>query len=277
MKYFIYGVGKESTILYTTNFINSVDGFIDDDVNKQGKEIFNKPICSLNDAMRGGDLFIVISCIYAYDKIKKKLISLGLKEDVDFVWGPNWCGDDNLPSPYDFRTWASLDQERDFSIWNKRTGVALEMLDEDVNSILDLGAGGMFARNYIGDNIKYYPVDYCKRVPETIVCDLNNHEFPEIKADCVLALGILQYVKDVDWFIKKICESCNSVIFSYSTVIEVSRNFAGRQRRGDVNHLKIIDIIKKFIINGFLPADERLWKDYDFCIKFEKEDRFFKL
>lgn len=269
-------MGKEATILYTTNFINSVDGFIDDDEKKQGKQIFNKTICSLEEALKGENCFIVLSLIYSYEKISAKLKKNGLVEGKDFVWGPNWLGDDNLPSPYDFRTWESLDQEWDYTIWNKRTGVALEMLDEDVKSILDLGAGGMHAKNYIDKSVKYYPVDYCQRFEETIVCDLNDHQFPDIQVDCILALGILQYVQDADWFIKMICTHCNSVIFSYSTLIEISRNFAGRQRRGDVNNFKIIDIIKMFIINDFIPADERMWENSDFCIKFERKDRFYE-
>lgn len=183
MKYYVYGVGKEATILYTTRFLESIDGFIDDDENKQGKTIFGRKIYSLEDVLQRmqGDceenIFIVVSCIYSYEKISQKLIKNGLNEGKDFVWGPNWLGNGILPSPYDFRTWESLDQERDYSIWNNRTGIALEMLDSDCKSILDLGAGGMCALNFISPEIAYYPVDFFKRYPETIVCDLNKGNF----------------------------------------------------------------------------------------------------
>lgn len=283
MKYYVYGVGKEATILYTTRFLESVDGFIDDDENKQGKTIFNRKIYSLEDVMqqmRGGckeDVFIIVSCIYSYEKISKKLMRSGLSEGEDFVWGPNWLGNDILPSPYDFRTWESLDSERDYSIWNKRTGVALEMLDPDCKSILDLGAGGMCALNFISSEIAYYPVDFFKRYPETIVCDLNKGEFPDQKVDCVLAFGILQYIEHAEQFVENICNCCNSVLFSYSTILEVSRNFAGRQRRGVRNNYKLVDIIKMFIRNDFLPQDERLWEGYDCCIKFVRSKVFWEI
>lgn len=281
MKYYVYGVGKEATILYTTRFLESIDGFIDDDENKQGKIIFDRKIYSLEDILqkRDGkeDVFIVVSCIYSYEKISQKRIKSGLDEVKDFVWGPNWLGNDTLPSTYDFRTWESLDQERDYSIWNNRTGIALEMLETDCKSILDLGAGGMCSLNFISPEIAYYPVDFFKRYPETIVCDLNKGEFPEQKVDCVLALGILQYIEPAEKLIENICNCCNSVIFSYSTILEASRNFAGRQRRGVRNNYKLVDIIKMFIRNDFLPQDERLWEGYDCCIKFVRSKVFWKI
>lgn len=43
------------------------------------------------------------------------------------------------------------------------------------------------------------------------------------------------------------------------------------------NNYKLVDIIKMFIRNGFLPQDERLWKDYDCCIKFVKSKVFWEI
>ncbi|GBF93890.1 hypothetical protein Rsub_06889 [Raphidocelis subcapitata] len=69
-------------------------------------------------------------------------------------------------------------------------------------AVVDIGAGQESPRKVIkrmGLNVKYLPVDYKARSEETIVCNLNNIEFPHAQLEnynvvAFLALGSLEYV-----------------------------------------------------------------------------------
>lgn len=76
-----------------------------------------------------------------------------------------------------------------------------------VKSLLDLGAGLCPMKPLIPDGVQYYPVDYKANVPEMIICDFNKHEFPDIKADVVLCIGVNGYVDDFSWLINKAVEA----------------------------------------------------------------------
>ena len=88
-------------------------------------------------------------------------------------------------------------------------------LDETDKSIVDLGAGSMALRNQINSCVKYYPVDFKVRCDETIICDFNKKEFPDIYADVYVLCAMLYYVEDPKWLIEMCAEySCKKIIIA---------------------------------------------------------------
>ncbi len=117
-------------------------------------------------------------------------------------------------------------------------------------SVIDLGCGKMWLKEYIGKNINYYPVDYLKRAEDSIVCDFNKLQFPKISAECSFVSGCLEYVDNPAWFINKITQNSNKCIISYCTFDDFP-NINERKKLGWVNSLNENELISLFKKNNF--------------------------
>lgn len=155
------------------------------------------------------------------------------------------------------------DSEKDFwNTWIDRTRLMRQWITDDIKSVIDLGAGGMLLKNMLPSDTIYYPVDYVSRCSETIVCDFNKKEFPDVKADCCYCGGILEYVEDADWFIEKIKETgCKKFLLSYSIKIN-GQTRESRSENGWVNDFSFLELLDLIYSKGFILVD---WnKHYDF-------------
>ena len=121
---------------------------------------------------------------------------------------------------------------------------------EDEKSILDLGCGPMWLKEYLKKSSTYYGCDYKNRGNKTIICDFNKKEFPDIKTDLCFVSGCLEYIEDLDWFIKRISETSKTAIISYCPLDNNPFKFM-RKKAAWVNHYSSYDIIKLFIEEGF--------------------------
>ncbi|SNY94282.1 Methyltransferase domain-containing protein [Cohaesibacter sp. ES.047] len=81
--------------------------------------------------------------------------------------------------------------------------------------VLDLGCGYQLSRPFLEPACSYTPCDISQRTPDTIVCDLNNGEFPEGQFDAVLVLGVWEYTPNIDFILDKLRQQAKKVIFSY--------------------------------------------------------------
>ncbi len=123
------------------------------------------------------------------------------------------------------------------NVWEPRMKRVFSLMQEDliagrVGSVMDLGAGQMFLKTMLPEMVAYYPVDYLQRAPETIVCDFNRMEFPERKADYVVAAGILHFVQNSKWFFERVSGCTDNLILTYSPTEWVP----DRKVREDVFH-----------------------------------------
>lgn len=156
-------------------------------------------------------------------------------------------------------TWKNCEEEHNFSWekWNPRIIQLASMIDKSATSVLDLGAGGMLLKKYLPENVKYYPVDYASRCEQTIVCDFNKHEFPDIYADVVFISGCLEYVKDVEWFLQQVAEHCKQeIVISYNPT-EFSPDSELRRRGPWVNNLSSIKLTRMIHKLGFILISQR--------------------
>ena len=135
------------------------------------------------------------------------------------------------------RTWRKL--EYFDPSWSKRIAEMAKYIAPSA-SVLDLGCGKMWTKNYLSDS-KYYPVDYRDRGKGTIVCDFNKGEFPDIFADVAFVSGTLEYVND-DAFIDSIAKHCNQCVISYC-LLEDHPQLAFRRRQAWVNDFSRDEIL----------------------------------
>lgn len=267
-KYYIWGFGGEAKKC-NSDFLMNVDGIVDQNEALQGKCFYNNIIESPDDVLGKKNIFFIVLVIYEYDEIKKILINNGYIENVDFIWAPYWEGNERIPSPYYANEWKTYDGTIDFTEdkWMKRAKMAVKMVS-GYKSVADMGAGAMTIKKLLGNTTQYYPVDYLKRFDETIVCDFNKGEYPDLSVDVVFALGVMEYISDTKMFVKKICDMTNTIVMSYNC-IEKNDNYALRKSNGWKNHYKIIEIIDMFSDNGFKLVDERMYGGIGIIFKFQ--------
>lgn len=161
--------------------------------------------------------------------------------------------------------------------FDKRTAALIDLLDQDqrIESVLDIGCGLGFAKKYLrqirGGNIKYTGLDYRRRDEETVICDLNKHEFVEQNYDLFIVAGCLEYVEDVEWFFKQFSRCKKSALISYRTM-EYNSNFDVRKKNAWKNNLYRVDIISKMRDNGFFLNKEQLYKNKTVLFHFKRKE-----
>ncbi len=143
-------------------------------------------------------------------------------------------------------------------IWQERIQMMSKFIKSD-DSIVDLGCGKMWLKKFISPNNKYFPVDYIKRDEETIVCDFNQSQFPNIQSSIYFISGCLEYIDNYDWFISEISKHTDACILSYCST-DVFSDFAVRNNLMWKNHLsnnELIEIFKKknFILKEHLVTE----------------------
>ncbi len=149
------------------------------------------------------------------------------------------------------RTWR--DVEHFDQSWTRRIKEMAKYI-KDGESVLDLGCGQMWLRQFLKKN-DYYPVDYADRGEGTIICDFNKGEFPKVRSDVAFLSGTIEYITNVEWFVGCISARCKSCIVSYC-LIEDNPNLDLRRKRAWVNDFSRDDIVRIFYRAGFKLASE---------------------
>lgn len=124
----------------------------------------------------------------------------------------------------------------------------------DGDVVSDLGCGQMWLKDYLPKQCIYIPVDYVKRDSETIVCDFNKGEFPELKVNVFFLSGCFEYIVDYTSFVKYLYKFSDRVIISYVS-FDSQPNIQKRLKYAWKNHLTRDQFIKIFIRNGFRLAE----------------------
>lgn len=117
-------------------------------------------------------------------------------------------------------------------------------------SVIDLGCGLMWLKEYLPRNCTYTGVDYTKRNPETVLCDFNKKNFPKQQADVAFVSGCLEYIDDPAWFAKQIASSANKCVVSYCTM-EAIPSMKSRIQLCWKNHMTKNQLIQLFENQNF--------------------------
>jgi hypothetical protein len=133
--------------------------------------------------------------------------------------------------------------------WSERCRQAAKWLT-DANAVADLGCGQMLLESYLRRGQTYVPVDFLPRDTRTTIVDFNAQPLPELGASHFAALGLLEYIYDLDGFLGALRRNFRSGVASFfvrwSTVPEERR-----LGHGWVNHHTRDEIVATFVRAGF--------------------------
>ena len=220
MKYILYGASQymrehidEDKIKYFDYIVDRSDKLIG--TKYLGKEI-KAPDALLKEGR--GDIFIVISAFAQLYSIEYDLKAMGFEKGKNF----DWLG--RLSNYYPKHAlWlrpASECWKKDEQAWreaypngqvHERAELVSRMIEwTDVKSVLDLGAGSEPMRPLLPKGAVYYPIDYRQLTGNTLVYDFNQKQFPELKADVVILVGVHGYVDHYLWLVDQAVNALNT-------------------------------------------------------------------
>ena len=152
-----------------------------------------------------------------------------------------------------WKTWESI-IDRDL-MHDQRIRFFSEWIDDEDRTVVDLGCGKRLIESLLPKSCQYIPVDYQNRGARTVVCDFNKKEYPEVRADVVLMISVLQWIDYPLWLIEEACSHCNEkILFHYITPCNSSDSIIRLKREGEgiKNHLSPVEIISEFNSHGFV-------------------------
>jgi hypothetical protein len=160
--------------------------------------------------------------------------------------------------------WKSLASEYTDS-WSLRAQRAAQMIGHQ-SSVVDLGCGMMTLENFLQPTTVYIPADVVRRDDRTKVVDLNKQDLPDFGAECLVGLGLIEYIFDVPKLLLRMSDCYSNVLLSYNS-IDNYPNQDERTGHAWVNHFSIVEIESMLTENGFRideivqhDATQTMWK-----------------
>lgn len=126
--------------------------------------------------------------------------------------------------------------------------------------VLDIGCGQMDIEGVLPQGCVYIPCDLVSRDARTIVCDLNAGEIPDVDADIVVMLGVLEYIHDPEALLKRLASRWKRLILTYNSAeLDVGRD---RLLHGWFNALTSAQLVgmadrAAWQLIGIVPVDSR--------------------
>lgn len=100
--------------------------------------------------------------------------------------------------------------------WDERTNILAGMI-EPGSRIIEFGAGNRSLKNNLPTNCTYTASDIWARIPDYLVCDLNeNIEFEITNFNTAVFSGVFEYVYDIDKVFEQLSPAIDHIILSYS-------------------------------------------------------------
>jgi hypothetical protein len=89
--------------------------------------------------------------------------------------------------------------------------------------VADVGCWDMSLERLLVAGSTYVPVDLVARDERTIVVNLNERRLPLLDVDCVVALGVLEYLESVPDFFRDVAKIGSNLIYSYNYAYQDER------------------------------------------------------
>lgn len=125
-----------------------------------------------------------------------------------------------------------------------RIKFALENLIAGCEGLVDLGCRqSKLAKKFCPADVKYFPVDYKKHDDETISCDFNLGDFPNVKADTVLCAFTAEYVEPLKNFLENMSNAAQKQILMICRPVDKEIHTAYRWKNPFLT-----DFTEKFLI-----------------------------
>jgi hypothetical protein len=149
----------------------------------------------------------------------------------------------------DLERWA--DERNLDPRWTPRSRRAARMIPPHTH-VLDLGAGAQALRCLLPEGCRYTPSDVVARTRDTVVADLNRGGFPGGRYDVVTALGVLEYVHDIEPVLAAMRAAAPMAVLSYCAV--TGGQAADRLKHGWVNAFPLEQLLRAAQRAGWAAA-----------------------
>lgn len=153
--------------------------------------------------------------------------------------------------------WSSTGALSADPLWDARA-VAAAALVPPGKRVLDLGCGDMKMEALLPAAIAYLPLDVARRDERTIVVDLNLKRLPQVEADFVLGMGVLEYIFDIPSLLRQLARQVPEGLISYHP-FELSPK-RDRLAVGWVNALSSPELIALFRAAGYKSVEVHAYK-----------------
>lgn len=150
----------------------------------------------------------------------------------------------------------------DTSRWFERAQAAADLL-QGARSVLDLGCWNMRLETLLEPGVRYIPADVAKRDDRTIVVDLNTDAPPEVDAEAVALIGVLEYLYDADVLMADLADLYSLAVVTYT---RSGTRVENRRSRFWVNDYTLPDMERMFDQAGWDVVETRpvsgqqIWK-----------------
>jgi len=188
------------------------------------------------------DANIVVSTNLYFEEVKENLLKYGFVEEQILPY--------TLFVPQNV-VWTDLEDNIDWELMRPSVALFSKWIDEEADSVADYGAGQMYVKSFLKPQVKYYPIDYMKRFDETIVCDLNTGNFPEISTDVAVLNGVLEFLTTAKELMIYVCEKTRKQIIISYMLLDNFSDIGARRASGYVSDLTEEDIIQEITSRGF--------------------------
>lgn len=205
-KLVVFYPGKWAESLLTIERYKEISFFVtdDSDIDNMSYECYFDKRTFPASVLKTEDkdaVIILISDNYRYNHAKDVLEAMGFIENIHFFNA--WKLDFRFYKEfYSDGSWQSHEKEDKTLIsdssYNKRSKIMASLIPKDVKSLMDVGCGDAFLKQYIPSDLKYFGLDVCPRKEASFVCDLNKESLPKIEVDMYYMAGLLYYINDLD-------------------------------------------------------------------------------
>ena len=239
----LYGMGGAGLRIADWCDANRIDYvFVDKDAEARQKKTGKTVVSPQQLAAQYSDANIVISSIIYCEEIRQDLLKLGICEERILSY--------KLFMP-DHILWSALDDNIDWDLMRFRVEMFSRWIPRDVRSVVDYGAGKMYLREYLPPEAAYFPVDYIRRNEQTILCDLNQGVFPEIRTDVAVCSGVLEFIYTAEALLTHVCAHTGKLVILSYLGVDNFPDIDGRRASAYVSDLSEKQIVDLMESNGF--------------------------
>jgi mannosyltransferase OCH1-like enzyme len=148
----------------------------------------------------------------------------------------------------DVKRWGDIENYPEG--WNPRAHLAADMIDDGVK-LLEIGVGAGYFKSITEDRVLYTGVDLAPVIPQVQEFNLESDELPEARYDCIVALGVLEYVHDLPRAVSLLTAGADMLVLSYCFAEPGFQSEDHRLGLGWVNGLQEGELFEMFGQHGF--------------------------
>ena len=135
--------------------------------------------------------------------------------------------------------------------WSERARLAAPLIPQGAR-VLEIGAGTGSLKKLIHDRCEYVGADLQPLDSETRALDLDSDPLPDERYDCIVALGVFEYLHRPHDVLAKIAAATRHVVVSYCCALPTAPDVAEvRTQRGWVNHFSEAEFMAIFALQRF--------------------------